>query len=397
MTKKLTFNEFLERAKKKHTNDDYEYDEATFNGLHHKMRIVCPLHGEFWQSANDHLRGQGCPICGKLRGGLKCRSNKTDFVKKYTDRYDERYDFSKFNYVKSNIKGTVICGRHGEFEATPNNLLSGEGCPMCKSENNSRSQRLSEQVINERLKNVHGNNITCDLSTYKSNNREARFICSKHGDFYSFPSNVFIGHGCPICGRKKCDDARKTQYDDVLARFEMVHGDKYTYDKATYDGVKKKMRIVCKKHGEFWQAPQNHWRGQGCPICKESKLEMEVSNALTEHGIEFIRERKLGRQHVDFYIPSIHVNIECQGEQHFKKKFGDKFDFNTCLERDIRKASAIKELGETVVYYTRKNLLPKNVNDSKFNGIYNNDNLFCDLDELIGLLQSSSNTISPQS
>ena len=27
---------------------------------------MCPKHGEFWQIADNHLRGQGCPKCGKI-------------------------------------------------------------------------------------------------------------------------------------------------------------------------------------------------------------------------------------------------------------------------------------------------------------------------------------------
>ena len=28
-----------------------------------KVCIICPEHGEFWQTPNKHLNGQGCPKC----------------------------------------------------------------------------------------------------------------------------------------------------------------------------------------------------------------------------------------------------------------------------------------------------------------------------------------------
>ena len=30
-----------------------------------KVIIICPIHGEFLQSPDGHLRGQGCPECKK--------------------------------------------------------------------------------------------------------------------------------------------------------------------------------------------------------------------------------------------------------------------------------------------------------------------------------------------
>ena len=46
---KQTFDSFLKKAKKVHS-DFYEYDELTYIDAKHKMRIICPIHGEFWQT-----------------------------------------------------------------------------------------------------------------------------------------------------------------------------------------------------------------------------------------------------------------------------------------------------------------------------------------------------------
>ena len=71
MSKKLSFEEFVERSNKTHENNDLIYDESSFNGSHQKVRIICPKHGEFWQIAKDHMNGQGCPICGREKVVLK--------------------------------------------------------------------------------------------------------------------------------------------------------------------------------------------------------------------------------------------------------------------------------------------------------------------------------------
>ena len=45
------------------------------------------------------------------------------------------------------------------------------------------------------------------------------------------------------------------------------HGNKYDYSKVEYRGSKEKVCIICPKHGEFWQYPQDHVRGNNCPLC----------------------------------------------------------------------------------------------------------------------------------
>lgn len=45
------------------------------------------------------------------------------------------------------------------------------------------------------------------------------------------------------------------------------HAGKYDYSKVVYTKATEKVVIICPKHGDFMQTPQNHLRGQGCPKC----------------------------------------------------------------------------------------------------------------------------------
>ena len=38
-----------------------------------KVCIICPKHGEFWQEANSHLRGVGCPFCNESKMEINIR------------------------------------------------------------------------------------------------------------------------------------------------------------------------------------------------------------------------------------------------------------------------------------------------------------------------------------
>ena len=64
MSRKLTLSEFIEKAKFVH-GDKYDYSKSVYENTMKKIMIICPIHGEFMQTPNSHLQGQGCPECKK--------------------------------------------------------------------------------------------------------------------------------------------------------------------------------------------------------------------------------------------------------------------------------------------------------------------------------------------
>jgi hypothetical protein len=65
----IPFKEIERRGNKYHKNK-YTYDESTYVGTNHKMRIICPDHGEFWQTPNTH-NSCGCPKCVSYQSKLE--------------------------------------------------------------------------------------------------------------------------------------------------------------------------------------------------------------------------------------------------------------------------------------------------------------------------------------
>jgi Zn finger protein HypA/HybF involved in hydrogenase expression len=51
---------FIEKAKAVH-GDRYDYSKTS--AIPTKVEIVCPKHGSFIQSPDNHLKGSGCPKC----------------------------------------------------------------------------------------------------------------------------------------------------------------------------------------------------------------------------------------------------------------------------------------------------------------------------------------------
>ena len=120
--RKLTTQEFIEKAKKVHGNK-YNYSKVEYIKSELKVCIICPEHEEFWQIANAHLQGQGCPECN----GRNKPITKEYFVQQAVKIHGNRYDYSKVNYVKASEKVEIICPIHGSFYQRPNDHLSGYG------------------------------------------------------------------------------------------------------------------------------------------------------------------------------------------------------------------------------------------------------------------------------
>lgn len=55
------------------------------------------------------------------------------FIQKARKVHNNKYDYSKVNYINTRTKVTIICPDHGEFQQTPNGHLSYNGCYKCKS------------------------------------------------------------------------------------------------------------------------------------------------------------------------------------------------------------------------------------------------------------------------
>ena len=125
-------NIFIEKARQIH-NDKYDYSKVNYVNSRTKVCIICPTHGEFWQTPHNHLKGYGCAECGKEKSHLP-KITTEDFISKSKERHGNKYDYSKAYYKTWDAKVCIICPEHGEFWQTPSNHINGSGCPKCANE-----------------------------------------------------------------------------------------------------------------------------------------------------------------------------------------------------------------------------------------------------------------------
>ncbi len=285
---------------------------------------------------------------------------KENFIEKAQKIHGNKYDYSKVDYIDNKTKVCIICPKHGEFWQRPDNHLHGAGCYKCGRNIMGKKQTKNTEMFITEAKKIHGDKYDYSKTKYISCFEKVCIICPEHGEFWQRPANHLQGQGCPRCIKLVYNT------ESFITEAKKVHRDKYDYSKTNYTHNKTNVCIICPKHGEFWQSPHMHIQGQGCPYCKESKLEKEVEEVLKQNNINFIKQcRKnyfewLDRLSLDFYLPDFNIAIECQGKQHFGWNgfFGGEDEFKKQIERDNKKAKLCSEHGIRLIYYTNPLLKP---------------------------------------
>ena len=94
MAKLSTKDEFIRKARLLH-GDKYDYSKVDYVTAHTKIMIICPIHGEFLQSPSNHIRGNGCPKCAKIKAKEKATIWTYDACFVEAQKYNFRGDFRK--------------------------------------------------------------------------------------------------------------------------------------------------------------------------------------------------------------------------------------------------------------------------------------------------------------
>ena len=129
---RLTTEKFIEKAKLKFGNK-YDYSKVQYVDLETKITIICPIHGEFQQTPNNHLKSKlGCPKCSYLKLSKQYQKSQDQFINDAKNIHGNKYNYSKVNYQGSFQKVCIICPEHGEFWQLPANHLQGQNCPKCQ-------------------------------------------------------------------------------------------------------------------------------------------------------------------------------------------------------------------------------------------------------------------------
>lgn len=346
--KRKTKEQFIKEAQETHKNKEgfkYDYSKVEYKNQNTKVCIICPKHGEFWQTPRVHLMGRGCPECGKE----KCKA------------------------------------------------VSRKGNPnMCK-----KHRKWDTESLIDECKKIYGEN-AYDYSKVKYNGRKSRvtLICPKHGEFtLPFGSIVYKHTGCKQCHNEYLRSLFQLGKDEFIRKSQEIHGkDTYDYSKVVYKNNNIKVCVICHEkdvngdeHGEFLVTPANHLKNRGCPKCRaetwsyENKLFKIISEVFgADEVIRQYRHKRLGRLSLDFYLPKYHLAVEHQGSQHFKpmKRFGGEAKFQILRQNDKIKYQICQNEGIKLLYFAfEKYTVPSDYFDKVYTDIIEFKNILKEIYE----------------
>lgn len=121
---KLTQKEYLEKCKIIH-NNKYDYSLVEYTNIRADIKIICPTRGKFLQKAGNHLKW-GCSKC--------TYSNiQNVLIQKGNLKFNNKFDYSKVNYVNNRTNVIISCPIHGEFKRRLwEHVKSPLGCLKCQ-------------------------------------------------------------------------------------------------------------------------------------------------------------------------------------------------------------------------------------------------------------------------
>jgi len=331
---------FYEKANVVHGHI-YRYDLSTYRNHSSPMSIFCKLHGVFYMSPNNHLAGQGCPKCGRLR---RNRLTTEEFIRKAKLVHGDTYTYCSTIYGRNSHENVVItCSLHGDFLQSPNKHLQGHGCQSCG--NYGAIPDTVEGFI-KKAEHVHHSKYLYTDVKYVSSKRKITIICPEHGRFRQLPNNHLVGSGCPSCALVSSSLKQRMTQAEFEDKARSMH--KSTYSYGTYSGMANSIEIICPEHGSFFiiRAEDHLYKKRGCSRCNQSHQQQQVRELLDSLGILYKENVRtiIPPYELDFYIPDSNLAIEINGLYWHSTKYKAK---NYHWNKEIR----CRELGINLLQF----------------------------------------------
>ena len=120
--------------------------------------------------------------------------------------------------------------------------------------------------------------------------------------------------------------------EKFISKSKLIHGEKYDYSKIDYKNCKTKVNIVCRYHGDFFQTPDGHLQGKGCPKCKGERIG-ELTSLTPDEFLNRIRDihgNKYDYSNVYYSGSKNKIEIGCKKHGKFKQTAGDHLSGRGC-------------------------------------------------------------------
>ena len=264
------------------------------------------------------------------------------FIKRAIDVHGEDYDYSIVEFKNMDTKVAIVHKRCGKlFFQTPKNHLRGHGCPICKRK---KKLKTNEEFI-QQANNIHNGKYDYSKTKYIGSRENVCIICPKHGEFEQKAHSHLNGCGCPKCGKENSIEKRKYSTKEFIEKAKEAHDNKYDYSKTVYTDCRTKVCIICPKHGEFWQTPDKHLQGCGCPKCGKTK---KYTTKEFVDKISLLRNDNYDYSKVEYVNSHSKVCVVCPEHGEFWISPNDLFNGKGCPSCAHKISRPEKELFEFI-------------------------------------------------
>lgn len=214
-----------------------------------------------------------------------------EFIKKSKTVHEDKYDYSKVEYVNTHTKVEIVCKKHGSFWQDPHNHLKGKGCPKCVS-----NYKLTQDDFIKKAIKRHGDFYDYSLVKYEKNTSKIEIICPLHGVFIQEANSHLQGHGCSKCA---LDKMKHLDYSSRVETRIMTCLERYgVVNPMQVENIKAKNLNTKVLNGTF----------------NTSKIEEDVYYRLVaKFGKEDVCRQYKSKEYpyrCDFYVKSIDLYIE---------------------------------------------------------------------------------------
>lgn len=181
----------------------YRYHFDTFRRVKNKIKITCDDHGDFYQSIEKHLSGQGCPKCKYIVIGNKKRTPIDGLFEKFINIHKDLYNYDNSIYHGMMALMEVKCNRCGRiFKVMPYRHLKGDGCRICGYKTNGFKRRHNLEKFIEKARKIHDD--MYEYYEYTLGDQKVKIKCKKCNNiFYQTPEGHLNKKGCPFCNFSK--------------------------------------------------------------------------------------------------------------------------------------------------------------------------------------------------
>lgn len=291
----LNKSRFIQRVSEIHNNKYCYYDIQYVNTLT-PINILCPIHGYFTQTPKNHLKGQGCPICGKEKARNSHKGQYEQFLNRASELFGNKYTFPNISEEYENTRSLItikclICGNVYKKRAIDFLQSTNGGC-KCKLKN-------IKTIDFNSLLLLSNNRDIISFSGYKNIDDIIFVVCPIHNITYK--TTIFDilqkKNRCPKCNVKI--NKKEIEFRNKLKE---LCGDKITYKSEDFINLSTPLQFYCTTcNKSFKRIPYTFFQGKLQNVCPfESKKESNnIKTKTTEQYILDVK-RLYGNEAFDF-------------------------------------------------------------------------------------------------